>query len=139
MHRKSLDQRVIFADFNTRISPRVISWHIGEVLPLMIGDLFAVGAFDLMRFYLDSFNENFRLNAKNLLGLPKGFMPHTTLSRILMYHDIGVETFSHAAISGKNLMEFSTSSEDQIREALHMDSRGRPNCQFDAHLQAALL
>ncbi|NCW99038.1 MAG: hypothetical protein EBW71_08660, partial [Betaproteobacteria bacterium] len=82
-------ERLIFADFEPRISPRVINWQIGEVLPLMIGDLFAVGTFDTMRIYMDSFNENLRLIDKQLYGLPRGFMPHTTLSRILMYHNIG--------------------------------------------------
>ena len=138
LHQTSLIERLIFADFEPYISPRVINWQIGEVLPLMIGDLFAVGTFDAMRIYMDSFNENLRLIDKQLYGLPRGFMPHTTLARILMYYNIGVKTFPYATITDKNLAEFSILNSVQISEALHNDLQGRPLDQFDAHLISAL-
>jgi|GEM_PF-5313287 len=138
LYQTSLMERLIFADFEPRISPRVINWQIGEVLPLMIGDLFAVGTFDTMRIYMDSFNENLRLIDKQLYGLPRGFMPHTTLSRILMYHNIGVKTFPYATITDKNLAEFTILNSVQIGQALHNDLQGRPLDQFDAHLLSTI-
>jgi len=138
LYQESLSRRLIFSDFDARISPRIINWQIGEVLPLMIGDLFAVGTLDVMQVYMDSFNENIRLIDKSVPGLPKGFMPHTTLSRILMYHNIGVATFPQVAITDKNLAEFSILNDVLIGEALQKDAQGRPYDQFDKHLLGAL-
>ena len=138
LYLDSLHRRIIYADYDPYISARVINWQIGEVLPLMMGDLFAVGALEPMKIYMDTFNENIRLIDLNVPGLPKGFMPHTTLSRILMYHNIGVETFPQASITDKNLIEFSILNDVQIGEALQKDLEGRPSDQFDKHLLAAL-
>jgi hypothetical protein len=139
LYFSSLKRRSIFSDFGTCISTRIINWQIGPIVPLMIGDLFAVGQFDVMRPYMRSFDENIQLLGQDIVGLPAGFMPHTTLSRILMYHGVGVETLPGSSISGENLVEFSAVSKVEIFEALSRDMRGRSYDEHDALLFSGLL
>ena len=86
-----------------------------------------------------SFDENIQLLGQDIVGLPAGFMPHTTLSRILMYHGVGVETLPGSSISGENLVEFSAVSKVEIFEALSRDIRGRSYDEHDALLFSGLL
>jgi hypothetical protein len=95
----------IYTDFGSYISPRISQWTIGETMPLMVGDLFAVGARELMGVYMNSFSINNTLINEQVIGLPRGIMAHTTLSRILMYHGIYADTFPYAKLDGKNLLE----------------------------------
>jgi hypothetical protein len=125
LYYRSLEDKTVFADFGTYISPKVISWNFGHIIPLMIGDLFAAGAISWMDKYMNSFSENFNLCNKDIISLPRGFMPHTTLSRILMYHGISVENFPACSLGAKDLIEHRAITSSEIKQALKTDIERR--------------
>jgi hypothetical protein len=136
---KSLELDTIYADFGTYISPRVREMHFGEVMPLMVGDLFAVGTPKLMSIYMRSLSLTLAMLSEPITGLPKRFMAHTTISRLLMYHGVYAETFPELQLTGKDLVENSLLSPSDLLDAISSDVASRSADPVDNELYNAAL
>ncbi|MBF0544789.1 MAG: hypothetical protein HQM08_10165 [Candidatus Riflebacteria bacterium] len=90
LHR-STSEGLIFSDFGPFISNEIVTWEIGDVMPLMIGDLFAVGGPQVMNHYATVYSSNRQVIEEGFYGFPRGYLYHTTLSLLLMFNGIRVE------------------------------------------------
>lgn len=136
---KSSALDTIYADFGTYISPKVREMHFGEVMPLMVGDLFAVGTPKLMSTYMRSLSLTLAMFNEPITGLPKRFMAHTTISRVLMYHGVYAETFPDLQLTGKDLVENALLSPSELLNSIASDVANRSTDSVDKELYNAAL
>lgn len=133
---RSEESRIIFANFRPLISAGIVSWRIGACLPMMIGDLFALGAPALMDSYGSVYTDNIRAIKSGTFGIPNGFLAHTSLALLLMRDGIFVDD-----VPGLRMVDFCEPSPipaSALREALEKDVSLRQQNGFDSALFAAL-
>lgn len=104
IHHRSVSEGMVFADFGPCVSGGVTVWRFeDEVIPLMVGDLFAVGAPRAMIRYASCYSKNREVITQSHHGVPSDYVPHTTLAFLLMLQGVHV-----AGIEGVRL--------DSVRE-----------------------
>lgn len=91
IHRRSLAEGMIFADFPPCLSGTIVTWEIGDSLPLMIGDLFAAGIPRAMIPYATVYSRNEDVIRQRFYGLPHCYVPHTSLALLLMQDGVHVD------------------------------------------------
>jgi hypothetical protein len=136
LHLRSEENRIIFANFPPMISAGIVSWRIGACLPMMIGDLFALGAPASMNSYGSAYSDNIRSIQSGTFGIPKGFLAHTSLALLLMREGIFVDD-----VPGLRMVDFCEPSPippSVLRQALQDDISLREQNQFDTELLDAL-
>ena len=136
LYQRSKCERMIFSDFSPTISGGIVIWQIGECLPLMIGDLIAIGTPELMSVYAKTYSNNISSIVGNVFGLPKGFLAHTSLALLLMSAGIFVDTTPE--ISSQNVCDPEPVSMELVKRALERDVANRSHTAFDIMLLDAL-
>ena len=133
---KSKQDRVIFANFPAMISAGIVSWQLGACLPMMIGDLFALGSPPLMNIYGSVYTDNINAIQSGTFGIPRGFLAHTSLALLLMRSGIFVDN-----VQGFRMADFCEPDPVPVsflRQALQTDISLREQNWADAELLGAL-
>ena len=136
LHLKSEQNRIIFANFPPVISAGIVSWRLGACLPMMIGDLFALGAPASMNSYGSAYTDNILAIQGGTFGIPNGFLAHTSLALLLMRAGIFVDN-----VPGLRMVDFCEPNPipaTVLRQALQNDISARELNSFDSALLAAL-
>jgi hypothetical protein len=136
LQMRSEQNRVIFANFPPVISAGIVSWRLGACLPMMIGDLFALGAPSSMNSYGSAYTDNMLAIQGGTFGIPNGFLAHTSLALLLMRAGIFVDN-----VPGLRMVDFCEPNPIPaavLRQALQNDISARELNSFDSALLAAL-
>jgi len=133
--QRSKEDCLIYANFQPIISSGIVSWQIGQCIPMMIGDLFAVGSPDVMKKYGSVYSDNLHSMQSGTYGIPKGFVAHTSIALLLMRYGVFVEKVP--SLQMVDFCESSPVSGQSIREALLRDIASRPPGKFDSVLLSA--
>ena len=136
LHLRSEQNRIIFANFPALISAGIVSWQLGDCLPMMIGDLFALGAPALMNSYGSVYTDNIRAIQSGTFGIPKGFLAHTSLALLLMREGIFVDDVPGLRMN--DVCDPNPISTPALRQALEQDVSLRQQNVLDSALLAAL-
>lgn len=134
--QRSGRERVIYANFPAMISSGIVSWRLGACVPMMIGDLFALGTPASMKSYGSVYSDNLLAIQEDTFGLPKGFLAHTSLALLLMRAGVFVDE-----VPGLRMVDFcepSPIAPTVLRQALQKDMDTREPIPSDALLLAAL-
>jgi hypothetical protein len=136
LYERSKCERMIFSDFPPIISSGIVTWQLGECLPLMIGDLIAIGTPELMSVYAKTYSNNISSIARDVFGLPKGLAPHTSIALLLMGSGIFVDTTPE--ILSQNVCDPEPVPMESVKRALEKDMAKRSHTAFDIMLLDAL-